>query len=53
MGDMFTSKNLKMAGIVGLAAYLAMALTASQNKLIQGAAVVAAAAAALPLAAKL
>ncbi len=53
MGDMFTAANLKKAGLVGGALYLTMTLTASQSKIIQGAAIVLAAAVTLPFAAKL
>lgn len=50
---MFTLSNAKKAAPVAAAVYVALQFTAGQSKLIQGAAAVAAAMVALPLAAKL
>jgi hypothetical protein len=53
MNDIISGSNLKKAGAVALAVYLASSFTASQSKLVQGAAMFAAAAVALPFASKL
>jgi hypothetical protein len=53
MNEIISGSNLKKAGLVALAVYLANSFTAGQNKLIQGGAMLAAAAIALPFASKL
>lgn len=53
MNDIMNASNLKKAGLVTLAVYFAQSFTSTQSKLIQGAAMLGAAAIALPFASKL
>ena len=53
MNDIISGSNLKKAGLVALAVYFAQSFTAGQSKLVQGGAMLAAAAVALPFASKL
>lgn len=53
MGDIISASNLKKAGALALANYVAMALASGQSKLVQGAILVAANAVAIPFAMKL
>lgn len=52
MNGIVTKSNLTKAGVLGVAALLAMKLTAGKSALWQGAGVVAALAVAIPLSAK-
>lgn len=53
MSELTNASNLKKAGLVTIAVYLAHSFTQGQSKLVQGGAMFAAAALALPFASKL